>query len=69
MEIITEQEAVAPEAFPNPATRVGSEKPAVLAAAEGDEQYGANRGQFEGLTAADRQRLIDEKSPAQFTRK
>jgi hypothetical protein len=67
MEIITEQEAVAPEAFPNPASGI-SEKPAVLAAAEGDEQRGANRGQFEGITAADRQRLIDEKSPAQASR-
>jgi hypothetical protein len=67
MPIITEQEAVAPEAFPNPAAGI-SPKPAVLAAAEGDEQRGASRGQFEGITAADRQRLIDEKSPAQASK-
>ncbi|KAF6261615.1 hypothetical protein COO60DRAFT_1699691 [Scenedesmus sp. NREL 46B-D3] len=68
MEIITEQEAVAPEAFPNPASGISS-KPAVLAGAEGDEQYGSNKGQFEGLNAGDRQRLIDEKSPAEASRK
>ncbi|WIA11411.1 hypothetical protein OEZ85_011528 [Tetradesmus obliquus] len=70
MPIITEQEAVAPEAFPNPAaSRIPGAKPAVLAAAEGDEQRGPNRGQFEGLNEGDRQRLIDEKSPAQASRK
>jgi hypothetical protein len=62
--IITEQEAVAPEAFPNPAENI-SPKPPVLAQAEGDEQLGCNANQFEGIDASCRQGLIDAKSPAQ----
>lgn len=62
--IITEQEAVAPEAFPNP-SEAYSPRPPVLAAAEGDEHQGENAGQFQGLDASGRQELIDKKSPAQ----
>jgi hypothetical protein len=62
--IITEQEAVAPEAFPNPAENI-SPKPPVLAQAEGDEGQGPNAGQFKGLKKSDRQGLINKKSPAQ----
>eukprot|EP00775_Hariotina_reticulata_P005569 gene5569-5806_t len=64
MPIITEQEAVAPEAFPNPSENI-SPKPPVLAAAEGDEQLGCNANQFEGIDASCRQGLIDAKSPAE----
>lgn len=62
--IPTEQEAVAPEAFPNPSA-ARSPTPPVLAQAAGDEQRGPNANQFEGLTKDDRQRLIDAASPAQ----
>lgn len=67
MPIPTEQEAVAPEAFPNPAANIAPEPP-VLSGALGDEQYGPNANQFKGLQESDRQRLIDEKSPAQASR-
>lgn len=62
--IPTEQEAVAPEAYPNPASNI-SPTPPVLASAAGDEQRGPNANQFEGLKASDRQRLIDQASPAE----
>lgn len=42
-----------------------SERPPVLAAAEGDEHLGENAGQFADLDASGRQALIDKKSPAQ----
>lgn len=67
MPIPTEQEAVAPEAFPNPAGNIYPEPP-VLSSAAGDEQYGPNAGQFKGLTEGDRQGLIDAKSPAQASK-
>ncbi|KAF8070853.1 hypothetical protein HT031_000934 [Scenedesmus sp. PABB004] len=68
IEIITEQEAVVTEAFPNPSEAL-SPKPPVLAAAEGDEQRGGNAGQFEGVDASSRQALIDAKSPEQAARR
>lgn len=61
--IPTEQEAVAPESFPNPASGVTSE-PSVLSQAASDERYGPNAGQFKGLTQGDRQGLIDKSSPS-----
>lgn len=65
--IPTEQETVAPEAFPNPAAGIAPEPP-VLSGALGDEQYGPNANQFKGLGESDRQKLIDEKSPAESSR-
>lgn len=59
--IITEQEAVAPEAYPNPSNATG--KPAVLQAAEGDENKGKFAQQFGDLKASDRQSLINAKTP------
>lgn len=61
--IPTEQEAVAPEAYPNP-SELRSPVPPVLAAAAGDENLGPNAGQFSDLDASGRQALIDKKSPA-----
>lgn len=67
IDIPTEQETVAPEAFPNPAANIAPEPP-VLSGALGDEQYGPNANQFKGLKESDRQGLIDKKSPAQSSR-
>lgn len=65
--IPTEQEAVAPEAYPNP-SELRSPVPPVLAAAAGDENLGPNAGQFSDLDASGRQALIDKKSPAETSR-
>ena len=64
MPIITEQEAVVTEAFPNPSAAMTGVKPPVLAGAEGDESGGSSAGKYEGVTENDRQALIDAKSPA-----